>query len=166
MTKIEVIRSLGVLGILAGGGRLVVSYVPELQNDTVREALYLLIDLGLLFGLTGFFLAVATAVGRLGFLGYLVGASGIALISGPDGMFMGRDIYQAGSLVIGAGLVLLSVSLFLKGVQVLPGVFWVLAVISGLIGPYLDYGTAAEMLTGTFFGLGFLVAGLVAVTQR
>ncbi|MEM9669994.1 MAG: hypothetical protein AAF950_13800 [Pseudomonadota bacterium] len=41
----------------------------------------------------------------LGFVGFTITASGIALITGVDGQAFGIDVYGAGTLIIGIGLI-------------------------------------------------------------
>ncbi len=166
MKSQQVVRALGVAAILGGGARVIASFIPELQDEIARESFYLAIDLGLLFGLVGFYFVVAPSTGKLGFIGFLIAGAGTALITGPDGTFLQWDVYRTGSAVIAVGLLTLSFALFLNGVHVLPGMFWVLAVTAAVAGPYLGFEPLSVILTGTLFGLGYVVAGLSAVTHQ
>jgi len=159
------LRILGLLAILGGGVRIVTSFVPWVDGSLALEAVALGIDLCLLFGLTGFYVAFSARLGAAGFVGYLVAASGIALIAGPDGEAFGIDIYQAGVAVIAAGLAVLSLILLIRRIAPPAALLWFGAIAAAVGGGALGYPGQAFAVAGAAFGAGFVAAGFSTMRQ-
>src|SRR5262245_6453115 len=104
----------GTLGRLAGGAaiaggavRVVFAFVPWRSNVAWLEAVAFGIDVALLFGLMGVYLASRSVLGVVGLTAFAVAETGIASIVGPDAVAFGIDTYQAGVVAISLGLTLL-----------------------------------------------------------
>lgn len=154
------------LAAAGGAMRVIASFMPWTPENAGLEAFYLAIDLALLFGLTGFYLAVAGRTGIAGLAGYLVAASGIALIVGPDGTAFGIDLYQAGVVVIALGLVILSAALLLAREARLAAALWLVAIAAAPAGAALGQPGFGFAVAGVLFGAAFIVAGLHAWRGR
>lgn len=124
------------------------------------EAVAFAVDLGFLFGLTGFWVQNAKALGAPGLITYLIAASGIALIAGPDGEEVGVDIYLAGAHVIGIGLVLMSIVIFVRRIPArIAAAAWLLSAVANTAGLAMER-PEGFLVAGVLFGAGFICAGL------
>ncbi len=155
------IRIFGAMAVLGGGARVVSSFIPWTPNSVWLEAFYLFIDINLLFGLIGFYFTYGVRLGAAGLAAFLIAASGVALIAGPDGESFGVDIYQTGVMVIAIGLSGFSILLLLRRVRpFLPPVCWISSFVIGGLGGPVGFPDQAFVAGGILFGLGFLFAGL------
>jgi len=152
-----------------GGGALRLAS-PFLDWSTMTPSLELfalVVDFSLLFGLAGFYFANAERLGVTGFLSSFIAALGLASITGPDGVFYGIDVYQAGAQVIGVGLLLFGVVLVAKNIARLAGAAWILSAAASVIGGALGQGALGFQIAGVLFAVGFIAAGLsLYSTQR
>lgn len=165
MNAERVIRVFGVMAVLGGGARVVSSFIPWTPDSAWLEALYFFIDINLLFGLFGFYFTYGVRLGAAGFVAFLIAASGIAFITGPDGQSFGVDVYRSGVAVIAVGLGVFSLLLLLQKIRpFLPPACWVGSfLIAGLGGP-VGFPNQAFVIGGVLFGLGFVFAGLSTFT--
>ena len=111
MTDRNLLRVLGVAAMLGGSLRIASAFVRWRPGSATLELFYLLIDLLLLFGLMGAYLAHRSRLGIFGFVGFVVAEAGIASIVGPDATVFGIDTYATGVVVIMTGLTMLSVQM-------------------------------------------------------
>jgi hypothetical protein len=150
----------GGLAAIAGGAlRTLSSFVPY-DPSTPHELLYLAIDLLLLFGILGVYAVVRESAGLLGFVGFVLALSGTAAIVGPDGRLGPVDVYQAGSSVLVAGLVLLAVGTWRTAS--LPrwvSALWIATFVLGLANLVVP-SAVLFAAAGIAFGLGLVGAGL------
>src|SRR5262245_53339141 len=114
MSDAALVRVLGAAALLGGLLRIGSAFVPWAPDVAWLEALYLAIDVLLLFGLMGVFLAYRSRLGVFGFVAFAIAEAGIASIVGPDTVAFGIDTYQAGVLVITAGLTLFAIQLLVR----------------------------------------------------
>ena len=149
-----------------GGGllRFVSSFLDWTEMTLRLEALALLIDLGLLFGLSGLYFAYAARLGILGLAGYVAAASGVAFITGPQTQFLGADTYYSGVLTIAIGMVLFSAALLRCGVARIAAWLWLASTSIGVGASML--GEISFMVAGALFGLGFVAAGVFLWTHQ
>jgi hypothetical protein len=161
MSDAVLLRVLAAAAITAGLLRIAFAFVPWAPDLWWLELFYLAIDLLLLFGLMGVFLAYRAQIGVFGFVGFVIAEAGIASIVGPDTVAFGIDTYQAGVLVITVGLTLLAIQLLVTraGPPWAP-LCWIG---SAAIGIGATAGGAPELgfvAGGVLFGLGFVGAGV------
>jgi hypothetical protein len=164
MTLAAILRNLGGLAIIGGALRIIAGFIPWQANVGWLEGLYLATDLCLLFGLVGFYLARGRETGIAGFGAFVIAASGIALIAGPDVTFLNLDIYQAGVSVIAIGLGVFSVVFLLRGLAPkAPPVLWLASFVVSILGSVIGYSDQGFLAGGVLFGAGFVFAGLATL---
>ncbi len=162
----QILRFFGVLAVVGGAGRVISSFVPWSPNNSWLEVFYLLIDINLLFGLIGFYLANAERLGRTGFGAFLIAATGIALIVGPESAGLGVDIYQASLVIVGLGIGVFSVNFLLRGGgSMLAPAIWLASILATMFGAAAGFADHAYTVGGVIFGIGFIFAGL-SLLQR
>jgi len=155
-------RLAGGLGLLAGVTRLLLALAPG--GGLARpwaETLYMSVDLGLLFGLTGFYLRHAGRRSAIGALGLLIAVAGVLAIRTGERSVLGPAAYGAGSSMMVVGCALLSAPQLSSRTlaAAAAGLWWaVLVVVSagGVLGHRSEFQSAAAGL----FGLGMVVGGL------
>ncbi len=161
MTTDRLIYMAGLAALLGGVLRILAAFVPFEPGLVGLETFYALIDIALLAGLTAFYVLRSEALGALGFAGFLVTFTGLALITGPDGMFAGMDMYEFGVLVIAAGLVLMSIQIVRRRISpVWTGYAWLAAPVLSIAGDAAGYPDRGFIAAGIAFGLGFIGVGL------
>ena len=159
-------RLFGALALLGGAARIATTFLVDWSQPTrMTEVIALAIDFCLLFGLAGFYFANAARLGFIGLVGFLVAASGIALIFGPDGVAFGLDIYETGVGFIAIGLVVLSVAQGLAGVARPAAALWTLSAAAGVGGAFVDRAAEGFAVAGVLFGLGFMAVGVTALRR-
>ena len=111
----------------------------------------------------GYYLASAETLGRTGFAAFLVSATGIMLIIGPDGKSFGIDVYQAGLATIAVGIGIFSINYLLRGANAMfaPAV-WLLSIFAVMFGAVAGVADQAFIVGGVIFGFGFIFAGNIA----
>jgi len=161
MSTSSLIRASGLAAVLAGVLRAVFSFWPSAEATTTLELLYLLVDILILFAILGVYAFLGERSGVAGFLGFLFGVVGTALITGPDGELGGVDMYAASSAVLAVGLVLLAVGSWKA--EMLPHwvpVLWVLTAVLGFVGGAVEDLGGLFVVSGVTFGLSFIGAGV------
>ena len=113
MNDRTLLRLAGAAAVLAGAIRIAVSFMPW-GHTVMDELVASTIDVLLLFGLMGIYLAQRAALGWFGLAAFALAETGIASIIGPDTVSFGIDTYQAGVAAISIGLAWLSVVMLLK----------------------------------------------------
>ena len=161
MSSAALIRCGGLAAILAGALRTAIAFLPAIEPSVALEWLYLLVDVLLLFGLLGVYAYQHAESGIWGFAGFLLAATGLESIGGPDGKIGNVDVYTAGATLIGIGLVVLAVGSWRA--QKLPRyvpALWVLSTVVGMSGFLVAGSTVPFRIAGIAFGLGFVGAGV------
>jgi hypothetical protein len=161
LNSTTLIRWGGLAAVLAGVLRAAASFWTSAERSVALELLYLLVDILILFGILGVFAFLVERFGVAGFLGFLLGVVGTAIIAGPDGELGGVDMYAAGSAVLAVGLVLLAVGSW--NAAMLPHwvpVLWVLTAVLGSVGVAVDGLDTLFVVSGVTFGLSFIGAGV------
>lgn len=156
---------LGAWGAVIGGGlRILSTFVPYVPNSAALEALFAVIDIGLLLGLIAIYINGAAATGRAGLAGFVIALIGMASILGPDAPAFGIDFYLAGSLVLLIGLSLLASAFWRAGHSTRAAQAWLLATVLALLG-----GATGQTLMiaagGLVIGLGFVMAGAAILSK-
>ncbi|MDP3738188.1 MAG: hypothetical protein Q8R02_12405 [Hyphomonadaceae bacterium] len=152
-------------GVLGGLLRIASGFVPYQPEQAWLEALYGVIDVCLLFGLLGFYLASAEKLGVAGMALFAVALAGLASIVGPDAQMFGVDFYRVGALVFLVGLAGLSVQMLLKRQLVASAWLWIAALASSLAGAALQ-APLGILGAGMLLGAGYVLAGLMILRPR
>lgn len=152
----------GAAAIFGGAPRVLASFIPFREGVLGLEIFYGLIDLCLLFGLFAVYLSESKKLGWLGLVSFIVAASGLSSIVGPDVRLGSVDMYQLGAAATMIGLSGLSVAMLWAHVMQPAALYWLAA---------LGFGTASTLtgspfvfaLAGVVFGVGFVSAGVSLV---
>lgn len=169
MTPHHLLMISGSAAIIGGGLRVIAAFIPWQPGDVLLETFYAGIDVALLAGLIGIYVARSSALGVIGFVGFGIAFVGQALIVGPDDVFLGVDMYEAGIAVIATGLVILSCQIIRT--QSFPN--WIPAL--WIAAPLMSVGSGAAgfpdqgfFAAGFAYGLAFVGAGslILSETQR
>jgi hypothetical protein len=162
MNDALLLRVLGTAAILGGALRIGSAFIPWAPGQAWLELLYLAVDVLLLFGLMGIYLACRDRVGVIGFIAFAIAETGIASIVGPDGVVpaYGIDTYQLGVLVITVGLTFFAiVQLVARAGPLWAPLCWVASMLVGVGGSFGGDPETGFLIGGVLFGLGFIVAG-------
>lgn len=151
------------LAAIAGGALRVLSAFPLFRDPVALEWLYTTIDVLLLFGVIGIYLARAPRLGLLGLASFGVAVAALSFIGGPDADPFGFSTYQEGATTLAIAMAGLSIAWLRAGERPLfAPIAWFASIIAaGVLGmlpqPLPQYGLAAASV---LFGLGFVLAGL------
>jgi len=165
----EALFRLSGLAAMLGGGLRIVAAFPVLRDPVSLEWLYTCIDILLLLGLIGIYLARASKLGFLGVTSFAVAVAALSFIGGPDADPFGFSTYEQGAATLAIAMVGLSIAWVREGERPLwaPACWFGSIVIAGLLAmlpaPAGDYGFTAA---GVLFGAGFLLAGWELVQRR
>ncbi len=155
----QLVARLGAAAAILGGSlRVVSTFVPYKPDSPRLELLYGTVDILMLFGLMAVYSNVSRRIGWTGMAGFILAASSLASIVGPDPDRFGIDFYEAGASGLLVGLALLAAAL-LKHRRLQPAaLLWLAALASALIG-ILSSLELAVTFAGLLLGLGFAAAG-------
>lgn len=128
-------------------------------SGTTQQQLWFVIDVLLLFGATGIYLA-NRAAGVAGFVGYLVFVIGILVVRSAGVSFFGFGGYQAGATVALLGIALFAASLLVRRAQIAAAVLWLTSLAAGLASRTGIGAAYLVALSGILFGFGFVAAGV------
>lgn len=156
MTPNTLFRLGAIIAILGGGLRIASAFIPYRQNSAFLEALYGVVDLMLIVGLTATYLHEASRIGWPGLTSAGIAYAGLASIVGPDGFVFGIDWYQVGAGASALGMAGLGVSLLVAWRKILPALLWLAVPFTAISLPQ-DWAFQAA---GILFGLGFVAAGV------
>ena len=106
VTPTSLFRLSAAAAIAAGLLRILASF-PLLDDHTALEWLYTVIDVLLLFGLIGIYLARAPSLGLLGLASFGLAVAALSFIGGPDADPFGFSTYQEGATVLAIAMVAL-----------------------------------------------------------
>jgi len=159
------ISYIGALSAIVGGALRVPSgFIHYEEANLQLEVFYGLIDLFLLFGLCTLYLQVAEKLGWLGLVSFLVAATGLASIVGPDTSMWGVNLYQLGAAVLMVGLSAFAAVMLWTRVMKQAGLYWIAAFAVG-ISAIVSGSPLAFSVAGMLFGLGFVTAGVAVVLE-
>lgn len=164
MRDATLFRLAGIAALTAGLMRIGSSFLTWDSTVVWQELLATAIDVLLLFGLMGIYLANRAALGWLGLGAFVLAESGIGSIIGPDTVAFGVDTYQAGVVAISVGLALFAIVMIVRGAGSAAAAYcWVLSLIAGLAGGVVGEPAFGFFLGGILFGFGFALAGATLV---
>jgi hypothetical protein len=131
----------------------------HLDNAALQQ-IWFAIDLLLLIGAAGIYLAEANRLGVIGLAGALVFLFGILLVRSAGVTVLGIGGYQSGAAIALLGIALLALAMLLRRTQIAASLLWLAALLSGLASRS-GFGAAYLVaLSGVLFGLGFAAAGV------
>ena len=148
---------------IAGGLMRIAAAFPLPLGEVNLQWVYTIIDVLLLFGVIGIYLARAKALGFLGLAAFALAVSALSFIGGPDADPFGFSTYQEGAVTLAIAMAGLSLAWVRTGQKPLtPAGCWFSSIIAGGLFGYLpmplpDYALPAA---GVLFGAGFALAGL------
>jgi hypothetical protein len=159
MEAAQLFRLAGLAAVI-GGGLRIAAVLPLGLSAQAAEALYDAVDILLLFGLVGIYLARAEALGFLGLASFAVGVAALSFIGGPDADPFGFSTYREGATVLAIAMAGLAIAWISRRQRpIWPPILWFASVIAAgvltSVAPSLSLAVA-----GAFFGAGFVAAGL------
>ena len=160
MTSINLLRWGGRAAIFGGVLRGINSFLPIATPALILELMYFLTDICILFGLMGIYGFQHKESGRWGFGGFVLAIIGTGIIIGPDGYISGVNMYPVGSLILSAGLILLSIGSWIadRFSRWIP-ICWTSSTLLGILGYFIPGFSLLFVIAGVLFGLGFAGAG-------
>lgn len=161
MTPTQLFRLSGAAAAIGGALRILMAF-PVIQEPITLEWFYTSIDILLLFGLIGIYLARADKLGFLGLASFAVAVAALSFIGGPDADPFGFSTYEQGAQTLAIAMVGLSIAWLRASERPLaPPLCWFASVICvgvlGLIPGAAQFGLQAA---GALFGAGFIFAGI------
>jgi hypothetical protein len=165
-TRPPLIRA-GALGAIVGGAlRVAAAFAPTLiASDSLRESLYVVIDVCLAAGLLAFYSGRSADVGRLDTAGLVLALGGIVAVR-ANRLISTIDLYPIGALAIACGVVGLSVSAWrVKRIRGwMPAVF-ALSTVVGMFGTVVQGAGVLFVWSGVLFGVAFAGLGVETWTE-
>lgn len=162
ITPLHLFRLSGVAAIAGGALRILASF-PISRDPVTLEWLYTAIDVLLLFGVIGIYLARAQRLGFLGLASFGVAVAALSFIGGPDADPFGFSTYQEGATALAFAMIGFSLAWVRASERPLSApICWfvsvfVAAVLGNFPDPWPGYGIIAA---GVLFGIGFVSAGV------
>jgi hypothetical protein len=155
MTRQHLARLGGASAIIAALLRALGAVAPVPPESATAAGLYLVTDVFILLGLSGWYLTQHEHLRFQGLLGFVFGVVGVALIR-SNGNLPGIDTYAVGAPLLIIGLIILAATAWLAGLMPawVPAALLVAAVLGplGYLAPSLNGLFAAS---GLAFSLGF-----------
>jgi hypothetical protein len=160
MSSTDLLRWGGRSAIFGGVLRGINSFLPIATPTLILEFMYFVTDISILFGLMAIYGFQHEESRRWGFLGFVLSIIGTGIIIGPDGYISGVNMYPVGSLILAAGLILLSIGSWIadRFPHWIP-IFWTSSTFIGIIGYFIPGFSLLFVISGVLFGLAFAGAG-------
>src|SRR5690606_15544750 len=145
---------------IAGGLLRIFASFSLLSDAVTLEWLYTTIDVLLLFGLIGIYLARAERLGFLGLASFGVAVAALSFIGGPDADPFGFSTYEQGAAALAIAMLGLSIAWLRAGERPLvpPLLFFASAVSAGVLNLIPGFGGYGLPLAGALFGAAFAAA--------
>lgn len=151
-------RLSGISALLGGLVDMGAHAIPHTANSAPLEAYYAAADILLMFGIFGLYLAHAQKTGILGLIGFIIAATGIGSIIGPDAIMFDTNFYEVGISAVTIGLLIYSIVLLRAKILTPSAIAWLLMAVIGIGGSVLGYAISFK-IAGLLFGLGFVLGG-------
>jgi len=167
----NLVRLAGAAAALGGAARVLSAFVPYVPSHPGLEALYAAIDVLLSFGLVGAYLTRAREIGVAGLCAFVLAASGLSFIGGPDADVFGFSTYQVGGAVVALAMAAFgAIVLVRRAAAPWAPACWIASLAAGLVaslGPAGDsrYAHWAFVAAGVLFGAGFVAIGREMLRQ-
>ena len=153
-------RLLGISAIAGGLLRLAEPYLAAVLDPRGLLLAYTLIDITLMLGLVGFYLALRERLSRLGIGGIVLAVAGLTIIR--VGGLTGFQLYQLGAAITLFGTAFLAADLLLRKVPSrFAAVLWLVALAVGLAALLPQIAAPAAFAAGVAFVLAFIAEGAV-----
>ncbi len=161
MTRLVVFCALA--AIVGGALRIVAPLMTPMFDAPATEALYAVIDLGMLFGLVGVYVQTADRLGPIALVAFVTAFAALASIVGPDPTLFGIDFYRMGASVFSVALGAFATTLAHGRMHRTAAGLWMISPAMGataliLTGPWLAGA-------GMTLGAGFVFAGLASMRE-
>ncbi|MDI1365549.1 MAG: hypothetical protein PSX79_11905 [bacterium] len=163
----------GTLWILAGVAAILGGLVdltgpllyPHLA-EPARQAVYVLIDGLLLFGLLGLQSATGRAIGWLGLAGFVAAVSAVLLVRSSATNVLGPQTYMLASSLWSIAMAVIGVALLrARAPYKVAAGLWIAALVIGLAGLALKDQGLAHRLAAAAFALASVALGLGLIRQ-
>jgi catechol 2,3-dioxygenase-like lactoylglutathione lyase family enzyme len=156
----KLLRAAAAMGIVGGGLRILVAFLPYVPQSIILETIYAVVDLGFLFGLAAVYWPISERLGWAGAAGYTVATAGAASLVGPDPNVFGLEFYMVGSATLEFGLLGLAVMLIRRRVHRPAALLWMTSLTAASVAVGTGGNAPAFAIAGSALGLGFVWAGL------
>jgi hypothetical protein len=155
----------GIAGLVGGVLRITSSFIPYSKELIWLEVFYAIIDTCLLFSLIAIYIQYAEQLKGIGLVAFVLSASGIASIVGPDAVAFGVNFYETGAFISITGLVLLSIQMLRLKILFWAPCLWVLSFILAISTIVLN-SSVFFMGAGITFGAAFVFSGSQLMKQH
>jgi hypothetical protein len=156
MQSTIVLRSTGTAAIAGGLLRIANTFTIHAFDAHTLALAYLLTDVLLLLGLTGWYASRADRLGVSGMAGFAITVAGILVIRSAD-LFPGTG-YLIGAATLLVGLAIMSAQILLRrNDTIVPPLLWLLSLLSAALSIAL---APLAIVSAVLFGAGFICAGL------
>jgi hypothetical protein len=163
--SIRLIRLSGVAAVIAGALRVLTSFLPPLTGRAM--ALYLIVDVLLLFGCVGLYEFKRVAIKFLETFGLLLETFGALILIARDLSLLSSEVYPVGALLFAAGIDLFAIGSWKS--RTFPRWILLILILSTVVGPIGFFTSSLGILfatSGILFGIGFISAGVAMILPR
>ena len=159
-------RLFGVAAIIGGLLKIFVTFIRTASDKDLLETLYIVADLGLLFGLIGMYFMFRDRFSVLGNIGFVLALAGLSFVVGPDAYLYGKSTSEIAMPVIGAGMLLFAFGqLLISGhPKLAPGIVLISVAVS-VLDQVISMTFYAQFTAGMLFGFGFILYGAYLIRQ-
>ena len=159
MTPQHLFRLAGA-GAITGGALRILAEFKLISDAAALEWLYAGIDILLLLGIMGIYLARASKLGFLGLASFAVAVAALSFIGGPDADPFGFSTYAQGAAVLAIAMVGFSLAWVRAGERpYAPAICWFASVLAVGLFSALSAAHYGLIAAGVLFGAGFMLAG-------
>lgn len=156
----------GVAAIVGGLIDLVGPLLYPHLTEPGRQAVYVLIDVLLLFGLLGLQSAAGDRMGRLGLSGFVVAVTAILLVRSSETRLLGPSTYALVSSVWVIGMAVISAAILRARLPYqIPAGLWIATLVVGLAGLALKDQGLAHRVAAACFALASIALGVQLIRQ-
>jgi len=157
----------GIAAVVGGLTDLVGPLLYPHLAEPARQAVYVLIDVLLLFGLLGLQSAAGRAMGWFGLVGFVVAVSGVLLVRSSSANVLGPSTYTIAASVWAVGMAIIGLAQLRPRTPFrMAGYLWMLTVIIPLVAMlFRDHRPSQQAFAHALFALGFIVTGVQLVRQ-
>jgi hypothetical protein len=135
-------------------------------SEPARQAVYVLIDVLLLFGLLGLQSASGRAMGVLGLVGFAIAVSAVLLVRSSATNVLGGSTYALASSVWVIGMVVVAIAILRARLPYKTSAgLWIATLVVGLAGIALKDQGLAHRLAAACFALASVALGAQLIRQ-
>jgi len=156
----------GVAAVVGGLIDLAGPWLYPFLAEPARQAVYVLIDVLLLFGLLGLQSVAGRTMSALGLVGFVIAVSAVLLVRSSATHVLGSQTYMIASSLWSIGMVVMSVCLLLgRSPFRASAILWIAAPVIGLAGLVLKDHGLTHRLAAACFALAFVALGAQLIRQ-